>query len=309
MAMKIGLNIGLDAGSTLERQIEAVTEAEKAGFDSFWAGHGVANDVLTMLAMAGTRTSRITLGTAVIPLRQPRGPVALAQQALTVQAATQGRLVLGIGSPPPVSLPIWRVSDVSPVLFMREYVTILNGLLQTGSVDFHGKVFDATASLSVPESGPCPVMLGALGPAMLRLAGELADGTITWLTGPKTVETYIAPTISQAAQEAGRPTPTVCVSVPVAVTNDMAAGKEAATQYFERYGNAPHYQRLMEIEGVSKPADLAIMGNQSEVERQIQSMADAGATVFEGFVFPVGSDAAASRKETLGVLSALAKRV
>ncbi len=306
--MKIGINIGLDAGSTLERQIEAVTEAEQDGFDSFWAGHGVANDVLTMLAMAGTRTNRIMLGTAVIPLRQPRGPVALAQQALTVQVATQGRLVLGIGSPPPASLPAWKVSDASPVLFMREYLTILNSLLQTGSVDFHGKVFDATASLSVPEARPCPVMLGALGPAMLRLAGGLAGGTITWLTGPKTVETYIAPTISRAAQEAGRPAPTVCVSVPIAVTSDVAAGREAAAEYFDRYGNAPHYQRLMEIEGVSKASELAIIGSESEVENQVQRLADAGATIFEGYVFPVGPDAAASRRETINVLSRLARR-
>jgi len=274
--MRIGLFLG-EAGD-IEQQIAQVVEAEQDGFDSCWLGQIFQSDAMTVLALAGPRTRRIELGTSVIPT-YPRHPYVLAQQALTVQAATGGRFTLGIGpSHQPVVENMWGLSYDRPASHVREYLSVLRPLIEEGRVAHSGELFRVTAGLGVPGATPCPILIAALAPVMLRIAGELADGTVTWMTGPKTIETHVVPRITAAAEAAGRPAPRVCVGLPVAVTDDPAGARAFAAQAFQMYGQLPNYRRVLDLEGAEGPADGAILGAEGEVEGQVRELSEAGAT-------------------------------
>ena len=304
--MRIGLFVGsVGAAQDLNGQVQQIADAEADGFDSFWSAQILGVDALTLFALAGQRTERIEMGTAVVPTF-PRHPLVLAQQSLTTQAATDGRLTLGIGlSHKPVIEDRFGLSFERPALHMREYVTVLQELVHRGSVSFKGRVFTVNAGLQMPDSTPFPILIAALGPMMLRVAGELAEGTVTWMVGPKTLDTHIVPRISAAAQAAGRPTPRVCVGVPVAVTDDPAAARQQAARSFERYGQLPSYRRMLDIEGSKEPGDLAIVGDEREVEGQLRGLANAGATDLLASIFPVGDDPEASVARTRALLRGL----
>ncbi len=286
--MRIGIFLGLrDILPSLGEHLRRVEVAEEDGFDSFWFPQLFGVDVLTVIAMAGARTQRIEIGTAVVPTF-PRHPVALAQQALTAQAATGGRLTLGIGVSHKSTIEDWLgLSYDKPASHMREYLQVLRPLLNEEGVDFSGELFRVNAAIQVPDAFPCPVLVSALGPRMLDIAGELGDGAIVWLTGPKTIETHVAPRITAAASEAGRPGPRVCVGVAVAVTDDPAGARERARRLFRSYDILPSYRHMLEIEGVEGAADLAIIGNEAAVETQLRALASAGATDLLATVFPV----------------------
>ena len=304
--MRIGNFIGtMGAAQTVQGQAQQAVEAEADGFDSLWTAQVAGIDALTMLALAGDRTQSIELGTAVVPT-YPRHPMALAQQALTTQAASGGRLLLGIGlSHKPNVEGRWGLSFHAPARHMEEYLTILNSLMHTGSVDFQGQHFNVSGEIQRMTDTPPTVCVAALAPRMLRIAGERASGTITWMVGPKTLEEHIVPRITSAAQDAGRPAPRVCVGLPVCVTDDRPAGFEAASGFFGRYGNLPSYRRMLDIEGVESPAEVAIIGNEAEVEAQIRTLSDAGATDYLASIFPTGDDVEASVARTRALLKSL----
>jgi F420-dependent oxidoreductase-like protein len=161
----------------------------------------------------------------------------------------------------------------------------------------------------VPGATPTPVLIAALAPMMLKIAGELADGTVTWMTGPRTIETHIAPKLNAAAKEAGRPAPRIAVGLPIAVTEDVAAAKERASQYFVVYGQLPNYRRVLDKEGAAGPADVAIVGDEAAVERQLRDLASAGATDFFAPIFPVGDDAQASVVRTRALVKSLVGKI
>jgi 5,10-methylenetetrahydromethanopterin reductase len=299
------------AGGTndLATQVQTVVKAEEDGFDGIWFGQIFASDVLTVLALAGQKTSRIELGTSVVPT-YPRHPHALAQQALTVQAATNGRFSLGIGlSHAPVVESMWGLKYDRPAVHMREYLSVLLPLLQEGRASFNGEFFRVNVTVQVPVPKPPPVLIAALAPVMLRIAGEMTDGTITWMAGPKTLETHIVPRINKAAKEAGRPAPRVVAGLPVAVTDEPAGARERAARSFQIYGTLPNYQRVLNIEGVGGPAEVAIVGNESEVENQLRNIASAGATDFLAGMFPVGDDIKASLGRTRTLLKGLVGKI
>ena len=308
--MRIGSFIGtMGAADTVQGQAQQAVEAESDGFDSLWTAQVAGVDALTMLALAGDKTSSIELGTAVVPT-YPRHPMALAQQALTTQAASGGRLLLGIGlSHRPNVEGRWGLSFHAPAQHMDEYLTVLNSLMQTGSVDFQGSHFNVSGEIQRMADTPPTVCVAALAPRMLRIAGERASGTITWMVGPKTLEEHIVPRITSAAENAGRPGPRVCVGLPVSVTDDRQAGFEAASGFFERYGNLPSYRRMLDIEGVESPAEVAIIGNESEVEAQLRDLSDAGATDYLASIFPTGDDAEVSVARTRDLLKSLVGKV
>ncbi len=312
--MRIGLNYGGVASieaqiQSVEEHVQRVVDAEEDGFDSIWLAQIFGADALTVIALAGPRTSRIEMGTGVVPT-YPRHPFVMAQQALTVQAATGGRLSLGIGlSHQPVIEGMWGLSYEKPARHMREYLSVLRPLVEKGNVGFSGEVFRVQGALQVPGAQPCPILIAGLAPMMLRIAGELADGTITWMTGPKTIETHIVPRITTAAEAAGRPAPRVGVALPVAVTDDAAAARERAAQEFQMYGALPNYRRMLDIEGAAGPADVAIVGTEAEVERQIREIAAAGATDFIAPLFPTDSDPDASMGRTRALLKSLVGKV
>lgn len=301
----MNLSIFFGGTSDVAGQVQAVIDAENDGFDGIWFGQIFGADALTVLALAGQKTTRIELGTSVVPT-YPRHPHALAQQALTVQAACDGRFNLGIGlSHAPVVEAMWGLSYERPAVHMREYLSVLLPLVREGRVSFSGEFFRVNATVQVPVPKPPPVLIAALAPVMLRMAGALTDGTITWMAGPKTIETHIVPRITRAAKEAGRPVPRVVVGLPISVSDDPAGARERAARSFQIYGTLPNYQRTLNIEGAGGPADVAIVGKEKEVEKQLRDLASAGATDFLAGSFPVGDDAQASLARTRALLKGL----
>jgi len=238
----------------------------------------------------------IYLGTGVVPT-YPRHPMMLAQQALTVQAATNDRLILGIGlSHKLVVESIWGLSFDKPVRHMREYLSVLAPLLKDRAVDFHGETISTSAGLTVPPAAAPPVIVAALGTQMLEVAGRLADGTATWMTGPKTIETHTVPTIRSAAKEAGRPDPAIAVSLPVCVTDDPADAIERANTAFSIYGSLPSYRAMLDREGCEGPGDVAFVGDEDEVRARIEHLAEIGVTDFYAAEFgSEGDEAEATR--------------
>ena len=309
--MKIGKFIGVtDPAPTLEGQIRQIVSTESDGFDSLWSNQGTGVDALTLLALGGQRTERVELGTAVVPLRFLRDPMLMAQAALTTQAAAGGRFSMGIGGVSRPAAEEWRGFPFkSPAVYMREYLSVLRALVHEGSVDFAGEVFRVNTALQVPSATPFPILVAALQPAMLRLAGELSEGTVTWMVGRKTLETHIVPQIAAAAQAAGRPAPRICVGVPICVTDDPTAARERAATLFHGYGRRPHYRRMLDIEGVDDPADVVIIGDEVEVERQLRIFADAGATDLLASIFSAGEDADASITRTRDLLRSLVAKI
>jgi F420-dependent oxidoreductase-like protein len=266
-------------------------------------------DALTLAALAGQRTSRIQLGTSVTATYL-RHPVAMATQALTTHAAAGGRFTLGIGqSHGMVVENFWGLSYDRPAVHMREYLTVLQGLVQSGSAGFSGEFFRVTTQMMMPAPKPLPIVIAALAPVMLKIAGTMADGTITWMVGPKTLETHILPRLQKAAKEAGKPDPRAVVCLPVAVHDDADAARERASKVFAIYGQLPNYQRVLNIEGAGGPSDVVVVGNEAEVERQIREVASSGATEFAAAEFPVGDDAQASLARTRALLKGLAGKV
>ena len=307
--MRIGIMVGsMDIPPSLMGQVQWAEDAEQQGFDSFWLPQVFGADVLTVIALAGQRTNRIELGVAVVPTF-PRHPVVLAQQALTAQTATGGRFTLGIGVSHQSTIEDWLgLSYDKPARHIREYLSVLRPLLNEEGVDFHGREFRVNGALQVPDAMPCPVLVAALGPVMLGIAGELADGTITWMAGVKTVESHIVPRIRAAAAGAGRPEPRVCVGVPVAVTDNAEGARERAARLLHSYGLLPSYRRMLDMEGVQGPADVAVVGNEADVEKQLRSFADAGATDILATVFPVDASPT-SVERTNSLLQSLVGRI
>ncbi len=307
--MKIGLFVGASAADKikLDEIVAQGVQAEADGFDSFWLPHISArgSDALTALALVGAQTERIAVGTGVVPT-YPRHPTMLAQQAITTQIAADGRLTLGIGpSHKPGIEGAFGLSYDHPAKHVEEYLAVLRPLIDDGKVDFDGDFYNVHAELAVPDGMPVSVMISALAPRMLRLAGAVADGTITWMAGVRAIDSHVVPRINTAAADAGKQNPRVCVGLPVAVTDDESAGRAQAAQLFERYGALVNYRRILDVGDVEGPSEVAVIGNEAEVERQLRAFADAGATEFIASVFPVGDDAKASITRTHTLLKSL----
>lgn len=303
--MEIGLMVG---GSGLSAVIDAVREAADAGIRRVWIPQVFGVEALTAIAVAGREIPEVEFGTAVVPT-YPRHPLVLAGQALTTSAAVgAGRLHLGIGlSHQLVIEGMLGLAFEKPALHMREYLSALRPALDGQPVAVTGQTLQAQTlmgPLTVADAaGPIPILVAALGPALLRVAGELADGTLTWMASPEVIGKRIAPSITAAAEAAGRPRPRVGVGLPVAVTNDVDGALERAATSYAVYGTLPSYKRLLDEGGHDGPADVVIAGDEGEVAGRIQALADVGATEF--MASPVGSRAV--RQETLRVLGALAR--
>ncbi|MGD0380836.1 MAG: LLM class F420-dependent oxidoreductase [Acidimicrobiales bacterium] len=301
--MRIGL--GLEMNGTMDEIVARARVLASTGVASLWSSQIFGWDTLTVLALVGREVPGVDLGTAVIPVH-PRHPMMLAEQALTVQAASGGRLVLGIGLSHQVVVEgMWGYSFDKPARYMREYLSVLVPLLQGEKVSFDGEVIktNAFAPLDVAPTPPPPVLVAALGPTMLRQAGTQADGTVTWMVGPATVADHIVPAITAAASAAGRRSPQVVVTLPVCVTDDPDAARARADRIFSLYGNLPSYRAMLDREGVAGPADVAVVGSEEEVTAQIRRFAEGGATEFSGAVY--GTPEEVERSQAL--LGSLAK--
>ena len=294
--MRIGTSLtdpkGPDPFSQLTEQLQ---RAADDGFASAWMNNIFGLDALTALAVVGRQVPGIELGTAVVPT-YPRHPAVLAQQALTAAAATGGRLTLGIGLSHKIVIDDMYGYDFSqPVRHMREYLAVLLPLLDGQPVAFSGETLSGHIGLSTPGPGRVPVLLAALGPRMLRLAGELAEGTILWMTGPATVREHIVPEITAAAKAAGRPSPRVVCILPVCVTDDPDGARARAAKVFAIYGDLPSYRAMLDREGAAGPGDVALVGDEDAVAAQISGLAGAGVTDFVAGEYARGDDAARTR--------------
>jgi F420-dependent oxidoreductase-like protein len=295
----------LNTNAPIADVTDQVRRVADAGLHTAVSSQIFAYDALTLLAVVGQQVPGVELATGVVPT-YPRHPYVLAVQALTVQAATGGRLVLGIGlSHQPVIEGMFGYSFDKPARHMREYLDVLLPLLRGEQVSYKGETLSVSTFGPIEVEAPAPqVLLAALAPRMLRMAGGVADGTMTWMTGPTTVASHITPAITAAAEAAGRPAPRVVVGLPVCVTSDVGAARERAARDFVTYGYMPSYRAMLDREGAEGPADVVVVGDEEAVAAQLATVAEAGATDFVAAPFGGADD----RARTFALLTDLAAR-
>ncbi|MDZ7826909.1 MAG: TIGR03564 family F420-dependent LLM class oxidoreductase [Gammaproteobacteria bacterium] len=276
--MRIGMVLGTSGpGETLEDLIESARKAEAAGLDNLWMANIFSYDAISSLAVIGREVPRIGLGTAVTPT-YPRHPTAIAQQALTTAAATKGRFSLGIGlSHKLVIQDMLGMSYDKPAKHMREYLSVLMPLVRGKAADFDGEQYNVHGfQLDVPGSDGMPVIVAALGPVMLKLAREMADGTITWMVGHKTLAGHIVPSIGEDR--------TVVAGVPIVLTNNVDDAKKKIDEQLAIYGQLPSYRAMLDREGASTPSDIALVGDENALRSGIERYRDAGVTDFNAAI-------------------------
>ncbi|MFZ1062535.1 MAG: TIGR03564 family F420-dependent LLM class oxidoreductase [Acidimicrobiales bacterium] len=282
--MKIA--IGLDTDAPLEQTLARARRLRALGFTTMWASQIFGPDTLTVLAVVGRELGDVDLGTAVVPI-QPRHPAMLAAQARTVQEAIGGSLTLGIGLSHQVIVEgLWGISFDKPAHYMSEYLRALGPMLRGEDVNVHGERVSAVALSAVgPKQVATPgLLVAALGPKMLELAGTLSDGTVLWMTGPRTIESHIAPHLRAAASNAHRPAPRVVCSLPVVVTNDVDRARARINEELAIYATLPSYAAMMEREGASEPADISLIGSSQHVLERLDALRAAGVSEFSGVV-------------------------
>jgi F420-dependent oxidoreductase-like protein len=300
----------------VSRLVADAESAEQAGFTSIWVPQ-VPNDfdALTAITLMGGATSRIELGTAVMPI-QTRHPVAMAQQALANQAVCEGRFTLGIGPS-----HHWIVTDMlglpyeRPAHLVRNYVEVLNAAFAgPGTVDIENDDYRVHNALDVTDIVPTPILLAALAPVMLRVAGELASGTILWMADERAIGQHVLPRITSAASAAGRPAPRIVAGVPVAVcrNGEVASARAWANQALGHAEYSPNYQRLLDHGDATDVGDLLAAGDESAVVERLNRFRDAGVTDLAVRVLPLGPDRDArieSKQRTLALLSSLCPEI
>ncbi|MFO7280702.1 MAG: TIGR03564 family F420-dependent LLM class oxidoreductase [Thermoanaerobacterales bacterium] len=304
--MRISTTVGLQlhGPQTLDDVVDEVRHAATLGLHGAWWSQTFGWDALTAIAVTGRAVGDLAvLGTAVVPT-YPRHVLALAGQALTTQAAVGGRLVLGVGpSHAPVVEGALGLAYDRPARHTREYLSALVPLLAGSPVDVRGELVRATGATPVPGAAPPPVLLAALGPVMLRIAGELADGTIvTWVT-ERSLDAHVVPRVTAAAEAAGRPRPQVVVSLPVALTDDPDAARAWVADRFGAANDLPSYRAVLDREGVAGVEDVVVAGPEGAVRRAVDRLAGAGAT--ELVAVPVGPPDQVER--TLALLGDIAR--
>ena len=300
------MRIGVTArGSTPDELVEHARQAEADGFSSVWYSHLLLGDPLAAMVLAGRATSSIELGTAVLQT-YPCHPLLQANRASSASAA-MGRSGLTIGLGPSHKHTVEDVYGLSydhPGRNTEEYVRIFDELMRGEKVEFDGSDWSVrSADRMVPSPHSTGVLLAALSPRLLRLAGTYTDGTIMWMATPAAVESHVVPKIRQAAAEAGRPSPRIVAGLPVAVHSDLAAARSAAGRSAVMYDQVPNYRRIMEVGGVSGAADAAIVGDAGSVRSQLKSLLDAGATDVWAGIFPVGDRPDDSIRRTYDALA------
>jgi len=313
--MRIGVMLGPERGRYRHKVAQLVADAEAAerdGFTSLWVPQIPGDfDAFTAITLMGHATERIELGTAVLPI-QTRHPIAMAQEVLSNQAVCEGRFTLGIG----VSHH-WVIQDMlglpyeRPAREMRHYLEVLNAALRgPGSVDVENDGYRVHSPMDVTDWGPNPVLLAALAPVMLRLAGEQASGTILWLADERAVGEHVVPRIMKAAANAGRPAPRVVAGVPVALCSkdDVDSARAWANRLLGHAEFCPNYQRLLECGDAEDVGDILAAGDESVVVDRLRAFRDAGTTDLAVRPLALGPDRAArmeSRQRTLAFLASL----
>ena len=289
-------------GSPVDACVQNLAQVQDEGFRRVWMAQMPYDpDLLTILAVAFHEVDRIEVGSGVVPI-QVQHPTQLAQRALTLNAIAGGRFSLGIGmSHRMVTEQMWGISYDKPVRRMREYLDGLLPLLAGQPVEAVGETVTTRGSLQISGAPTPDVYIAALGPQMLRLAGRRTAGTLTWMTGPKTLAEHVGPTLREAAAEAGRPESAVRVaaSLPVSVTDDIAAARALAAEEFAIYGQLPSYRAMLDREGFSGPEDAAIIGDETMVSDRLDELAASGVDELAAVTFDPTSEGRARTRALL----------
>jgi len=316
--------VGPEPGDTarkLARMLDDITWAEDAGLPSAWVPQ-IPNDMdaLQCVTLLGAHTSRIELGTAVVPL-QAQHPIALARQALSAHAITGGRLALGVGPS-----HHWVVTDMlglpyeKPAAYTRDYLEVLKAAWGAtaaapgpglGTVDVENETFTVHNPFDVAPVAPLPVLLSALGPVMLRIAGERADGTVLWMADERAIGDHIVPKITKAAENAGRPAPRVVAGIPVTLCSpsQVDEARNRANRILAEAEQSPNYQRLLEYGDITDVGGLLAAGDEAAIADRFRRFADVGVTDLSLRLLPIGSgrdQLLASKQRTRDLLAALA---
>jgi len=317
--VRIGVMVGPEQGDThrkVDRMLKDVEWAESADLDTVWVPQIPTDfDALTAVALMGTRTSRIEIGTAVVPL-QAQHPVHLVRQSLSTHAALGGRLALGVGP----SLH-WIVQDMlglpydKPAKYTRDYLEVLGAARDLpGSIDVENDTFKVHNPLDIAPVAPMPVLVAALGPVMLRIAGELADGTVLWMADERAIAEHIAPRIIKAAEEAGKPKPRIVAGVPVCLCapSEVDVARERANRILAEAEISPNYQRLLEHGQAKDIGDMAIVGDEDAILAGFRRYEEAGVTDLSMRLLPIGNtrdELVASKYRTREVVAELVKEL
>ena len=309
----LGSDRDLPYRERLPAWIEHARTADDAGYASMWITQIPGYlDALTAITLMGPQTRQIELATSVVPI-QTRHPVAMAQQVLTTQIACGGRVTLGLGPS-----HHWVIEDQlglpydRPAHLVRNYLEVLAAALAgPGNVDVENEVYRVHSPMNVTDLTPTPILLAALGPVMLRLAGEHASGPILWMADERAIAEYIAPRLNQAAADAGRPTPRIVAGAPVALCSgrELETVRETANDVLGHADFSPNYMRLLEHGDADDVGDVVAAGDESAIVARLQRFRDAGVTDLAARVLPLGDDADArrvSRQRTRAFLDTLA---
>ena len=276
---RFGVRWGLAGGTTIatvEEARAAARFAEAAGFDGLWISQGMAVDPIVALACVGAEAPTLKeFGTSVVPL-YGRHPVGLAQLAMTAQTALGGRFTLGIGaaSKQQAEERLGLAWD-RPFSFTRDFVNGLQPLLARQEAQVVGEQVTTRAKLAI-TAPDTPILLAALGPRMLRFAGERLAGTTLGQCGPRTIATYVLRHLDAAAEAAGRARPRVMALVRICVTEDHSGAFALAQAVSARYQAVPSYARVLEKEGLADPAELHLIGSWQQVLDGLAAYAEAG---------------------------------
>lgn len=296
--MRLGVMLGAERGryATKVERLEAdARAAEEAGFSSVWIPQVPDDfDALTAATLVARATERIEIATAVVPI-QPRHPISLAQQALSVQAVAKGRLSLGLG----VSHH-WVIDEMfglpyeTPVAELRDHLDVLVPALGDGLglVSVDSDRYHVRYPLDITDIAPTPILLAALGPAMLKLAGERTDGTILWMADERAIGDHIAPTITKAAEGVGRRPPRVVAGVPVCLCapDEVEEAVSRTNRLLSEAEVSPNYQKLLDRGDAQQIGDLLAAGTEEMIAARLRSFASAGATDVSIRVVPIGAD-------------------
>jgi len=284
--MRIGVMIGADGSrATLDDVVGVAKRVEDIGLDDVWLANIFSFDAISTLAIIGRETQHIGLGTAVTPT-YPRHPTAIAQQALTTAAASNNRFTLGIGLSHKIVIEdMLGFSYDKPARHMREYLSVLMPLVRGETANFQGDQYQVNLTLDVPGVDRLPVVVAALGPVMLKLAGEFADGTNTWMVGPKTMEEHIVKRLREAS--VGRDDPKVVGGFPVILTNKPDDARARIAEGLTIYGQLPSYRAMLDREGVDGPVDIAIVGDENLLRGEIRRLENIGVTHFNAAIMGV----------------------
>ncbi len=305
MATGIILMARPDAANLVDDVIAQARDAHEHGVAQVWLPQQQNYDAIALAALVGAAVPGLGVGTSVVPIN-PRHPLIVASLAQTAQAAAHGNFSLGLGlGARQIERQAFGTDWSNGITRLREHLTILGSVFNTGGVDFHGSELSASPTWPVQVAGgtPVPVYVAAMGPKALRVTGELADGTLPYLAGPRTIGEFIVPEITKAAADAGRPAPRIIAAVPVLLSEDVEGAQAIAAQHLSFYESIPSYRNVIAREEVASVTELAAIGPEESVVRQLRRYRDAGAT--DVVISPIDRSASVDRAALWRLTAAL----